>query len=131
MWMIRGLGENILDNAFGQFAGALVLFQDNEYGHAWFDVCASLPIHILSWPGGRVARSVSEGHIETTAFQKIFRLYGTCWFRYAPTITGLLNQRIHFIQKYSEIEITWRMTIFCEERRGFTAMLCAVIDDMQ
>ena len=45
MWMIRGFGENILDDAFGQFAGTLILFQYNEHRHTRFDGCASLAIH--------------------------------------------------------------------------------------
>ena len=44
MWMIWGFGENIFDNTPGKLAGALILFQHNEYGHAGFNVGAGLPI---------------------------------------------------------------------------------------
>jgi hypothetical protein len=43
--MLRGFGEEILDDAFGQFAGTLILFQNNEYRHVGFDVCAGLPVY--------------------------------------------------------------------------------------
>lgn len=42
MWVGRGFGENVLDDALRQFAGALVLFEDDQHGHARFDVRASL-----------------------------------------------------------------------------------------
>ena len=41
-WRLR---ENILHDTFGQFAGALVLFQDDEHGHTGLDGRASLSIH--------------------------------------------------------------------------------------
>ena len=50
MRVIRGFGENIPDDAPGQFAGALILFQDDEHSHTRFEVCASLSVdgvHIL------------------------------------------------------------------------------------
>jgi hypothetical protein len=43
--MIWRLGENILDDAFGQFACALILFQDDQHGHAGFDAGAGLSVH--------------------------------------------------------------------------------------
>ena len=45
--MIRGLGEDVLDDAFRQLAGALILFQDDQDLHPWFDVRADLTIHNL------------------------------------------------------------------------------------
>jgi len=35
MRMIRGLGKDILDDAFRQLAGALILFQDDQDLHPW------------------------------------------------------------------------------------------------
>ena len=34
VWVILGLGENIPDDAFCQFAGALILLQDDQHLHA-------------------------------------------------------------------------------------------------
>ena len=48
--VMRGFGEDIPDDAPGQFAGALILFQYDQHLHAWFYVCASLSVgwvHIL------------------------------------------------------------------------------------
>ncbi len=45
MRMIRGFRQNILDDAFGQFARALVLFPDDEHEQAGFDMNTSLTIH--------------------------------------------------------------------------------------
>jgi len=44
MWMIRGFREEIFNDPFGQFSGALVLFQNNKHDHAGFDVNAGLSI---------------------------------------------------------------------------------------
>src|ERR1043165_5202322 len=38
MWVMRRFGENIFDNAFGQFACALILFQNDQHGHTGFNV---------------------------------------------------------------------------------------------
>ena len=43
--MGRGFGENVLDNALGQFTRALILLQDDEHRHAGFDVRTRLTIH--------------------------------------------------------------------------------------
>ena len=45
MRMRWGFCENILHNAPGQFAGALILFQDDQHGQAGFDGGARLPVH--------------------------------------------------------------------------------------
>ena len=45
MWMGRRLGENLLDDAAGEFARALILFQDDEHGHPRFDIRAGLSVH--------------------------------------------------------------------------------------
>jgi hypothetical protein len=46
MRVIRGFREYILDDTFRQFAATLVLLQNDEHGHAGFDICAGLSIHI-------------------------------------------------------------------------------------
>jgi len=43
--MSRRVGKDIFDDAFGQFAGGLILFQNDQYRHAGFDVRASLAVH--------------------------------------------------------------------------------------
>jgi len=48
MRMIRRFRQDIFDNTPGQFASALILFQDNQHGHTWLDVCAGLSIHSLN-----------------------------------------------------------------------------------
>ena len=45
MRVVGLLGENILDDAFGQLARALVLFQDDKHGDAGFDIGAGLSVH--------------------------------------------------------------------------------------
>ncbi len=45
MRMGRRFGEEFFDDALGQFAGGLILLQDDQDGHAGFDVCAYLPIY--------------------------------------------------------------------------------------
>ena len=45
VWMRWGFCKNVLHNATGQLAGALILFQDDQYGHARFDGGAGLSIH--------------------------------------------------------------------------------------
>ena len=105
MWVIRRFGEDIPDDAPGQFTGALVLFQDDEHLHAWFDVCAGLSVHII---------------------------YSSLLVSIRPLKAfGLLDQRIYFVQKYGEIEVARRVTVLCEQRGGFTAMLRAMVDNMQ
>lgn len=47
MRMIRGFGENVFHNAFGQFARTLILFQDDEYGYAGLDGGAGLSVHYI------------------------------------------------------------------------------------
>jgi len=47
MRVIRRLGEYIFHNALGQFARALILFKNDQYGHAGFDVGAGLSVHGL------------------------------------------------------------------------------------
>ena len=50
MRMGRRFGENIFDNPLGQFAGALILFQNDPYRHAGFDIRAGLSIYCIhSW----------------------------------------------------------------------------------
>jgi hypothetical protein len=43
MRVMRGFGKDIFDNASGQFAGALILFQDDQDSHAWLYLGAGLP----------------------------------------------------------------------------------------
>jgi len=45
MRMGRGFGEDILDNPLGQFPGGLILLQDDQDGHAGFDVGTCVSIH--------------------------------------------------------------------------------------
>jgi hypothetical protein len=45
MRVVRGLGENILHNAFGEFTCTLILFQDNKDSASGFDIGAGLSIH--------------------------------------------------------------------------------------
>jgi hypothetical protein len=45
MRMRWGFGEDIFHNSLRQFAGALILLQDDEHGHARFNFGASLSIH--------------------------------------------------------------------------------------
>lgn len=45
MWMVGRFGENILDDAPGQLARALILLEDDEHGHAGFNGRAGLSIH--------------------------------------------------------------------------------------
>ena len=106
MRMIRRFRQNIFDNPFCQFAGSLVLFQDNEHSHARPDVRAGLSIH------GYV-------HFLDRKERKNF-------------FAGLASFAVHIlIQKYGEIEIPGRVTMFGEQRGSLTAVLCAVIYHMQ
>jgi len=43
-------GQDVLDHAFGQFAGELVLFQDDTDFQAWFDIAAKISVHALTFP---------------------------------------------------------------------------------
>jgi len=45
MWMVGRFGEDILDDAPGQLARALILLEDDEHGHAGFNGRAGLSIH--------------------------------------------------------------------------------------
>ena len=45
MRMVRRFCENIFHNAFGEFTRALILLQDDEYGHAGFYVRSFLSVH--------------------------------------------------------------------------------------
>ena len=48
--MLRRFGKDLFDDTLGQLAGALVLFQDDEHGHARFNISAGLAIHrFISW----------------------------------------------------------------------------------
>jgi hypothetical protein len=48
MRMGRRFGENIFNDPFRQFAGALILLQDDQHGHTGFDRRASLSVHDFS-----------------------------------------------------------------------------------
>ena len=48
MRMGRRLCEDVFDNAFSQLAGALILLEDNQHGHARLDGRAGLSVHDLS-----------------------------------------------------------------------------------
>jgi len=43
--MCRRVGEDVFDNALGEFAGALILLKYDGYALAWFDVAAFLSVH--------------------------------------------------------------------------------------
>ena len=67
MRMSRRLGENILDDAFCQFAGALILFQNDQHGHAGFNVRASLSVdwvHVL-------LHFIKVGHVSNVTYQAL------------------------------------------------------------
>lgn len=48
VWVIGRFSENVLDDALGQFAGTLILLQDDEYRHTGFDIGAGLSVHGLN-----------------------------------------------------------------------------------
>jgi hypothetical protein len=78
----------------------------------------------------RMKLVVSTPALHPTHEVPVARWSGSAVQVYAPTSTGLLNQRVYFIQKYREIKVTRRVTILCEQRGGFSAMLCAMIDNV-
>ena len=43
--VIGRLGKDVLDDTLGEFAGSLILFQDNQNRQAGFDVRAFLSVH--------------------------------------------------------------------------------------
>ena len=45
MRMMWRFGEDLFDDALGQFASALILLQDDEHGHARFDIGSGLAVH--------------------------------------------------------------------------------------
>ena len=47
VWVVRGFGKDIFDNAFRKLSCALILFQDDKYRQAGFDIGAQLTIHIV------------------------------------------------------------------------------------
>jgi hypothetical protein len=48
MRMSRGFGEDILDNTLRQFAGALILLQDDEHSESWFNIRSAFTIHYFN-----------------------------------------------------------------------------------
>ncbi len=43
--MMRGFGEDTLNDTFGELAGALILFLDNTHFHSRPDIGSVLPVH--------------------------------------------------------------------------------------
>ena len=53
VWVKRGPGKEVLDDSSGQFAGGLVLFEDNGNVGSWPHVSSVTPIHSFALAGNR------------------------------------------------------------------------------